>query len=303
MFRSSYIEALGFPVTSGILRSETFQRGDESITYSASARKRVMPLIESHGKHIAYQTGRGGITQDRRTLVFVHGSGGSHHHWNHQRQFFQESYNVVLVDLPGHGPTGCPGEESVDLYAEHLFSLVRSLPGDVFCLLGHSLGGAIIQTFALRYSHLVEALALVGTGARLRVSPEILHNIQERFQDTVRLIGDFAFAKGASPGVIRNGMEALLKTSPTVIHGDFTACNRFDIMNRVGDIQALTLVICGSEDRFTPPKYAHFLAESITGARLEIIRGSGHMVMLERPDEFNRSVKEFLETLDQADRS
>ena len=80
-----------------------------------------MPFIESHGKQIAYQTGPGGITQDRRTLVFVHGSGGSHHQWNHQRQFFQESYNVVLVDLPGHGPTECPGEESVDLYAEHLF--------------------------------------------------------------------------------------------------------------------------------------------------------------------------------------
>jgi pimeloyl-ACP methyl ester carboxylesterase len=290
-------------VTSDILRSEAFQRADESIIYSAYARKRVMPLIESHGKQIAYQTGRAGITEGRRTLVFVHGSGGSHHQWNHQRQFFQKSYNVVLVDLPGHGPTACPGEESVDLYAEHLFSLVRSLPGDVFCLLGHSMGGAIVQTLALRYPNHVEALALVGTGARLRVSPEILHNIQERFQDTVRLMSEFAFSKDAPQDLVRQAMEALLETSPAILHGDFTACDVFDIMDRVGDIQAPTLVICGSEDRLTPPKYAHFLAESITGARLEIIRGSGHMVMLERPDEFNRSVKEFLKTLDQADRS
>ncbi len=260
-----------------------------------------MPFIESHGKQIAYQTGPGGITQDRRTLVFVHGSGGSHHQWNHQRQFFQESYNVVLVDLPGHGPTECPGEESVDLYAEHLFSLVRSLPGDVFCLLGHSLGGAIIQAFALRYSHLVEALALVGTGARLRVLPAILSNIQHRFHETVRLISESAFSKDAPQDLIRQGMEALLETSPAILHGDFTACDVFDIMDRVRDIHVPTLVICGSEDRLTPPKYAHFLAESITGSRLEIIRGAGHMVMLERPDEFNQSVKEFLKTLDQAD--
>ena len=79
-----------------------------------------MPLIESHGKQIGYHTGRGGIRDDRKTLVFIHGSGGSHHHWNYQRQFFQESYNVVLVDLPGHGHTECAGEDSVDAYAEHV---------------------------------------------------------------------------------------------------------------------------------------------------------------------------------------
>jgi len=261
-----------------------------------------MPLVESHGKHIAYQTGRGGITQDRRTLVFVHGSGGSHHQWNRQRQLFQESHNVVLVDLPGHGPTACPGEKSVDRYADHLFSLIRSLPGDVFCFIGHSLGGAIIQAFALRYPHHVEALVLVGTGARLRVFPEILRGIRGRFQETVRLMSEFAFSKDAPQDLIRQGMEALLETSPAILHGDFSACDVFDIMDRVGDIHVPTLVVCGSEDRLTPPKYAHFLAESITGARREIIQGAGHMVMLERPDEFNRSVNEFLETLDQADR-
>lgn len=296
------LKALGFPVASGILKSAASQRGDQSTRHFASARKRVMPFIESHGKQIAYQTGRGGITQDRRTLVFVHGSGGSHHQWNHQRQFFQESFNVVLVDLPGHGATACLGEESVDLYAEHLLSLVCSLPGDVFCLLGHSLGGAIIQAFALRYSHRVKALALVGTGARLRVLPEILRNIQPRFYETVRLLSEFAFSKDAPQDLIRQGMEALLETPPAILHGDFTACNVFDIMDRVGDIHVPTVVICGSEDRLTPPKYAHFLAESITGARLEVIRGAGHMVMLEQPDELNRRIKRFLETLDQVDR-
>jgi pimeloyl-ACP methyl ester carboxylesterase len=261
-----------------------------------------MPLIESRGKQIAYHTGRGGIQDDRKTLVFIHGSGGSHHHWNYQRQYFQESYNVVLVDLPGHGSAGAVGENSIDAYAEHLVSLVGSLPGKVFCFLGHSMGGAIIQTLALLHPNHVEALALVGTGARLRVLPDILHGIEDRFEDTVRLVGSLAFSKDASPGLVQNSIELLLKTSPTVLHGDFTACNRFDIMNRAGDIQVPTLVICGSEDRMTPPKYARFLAQSIKEAGLEILSGAGHMVMLEQPHQFNRRVGDFLERVGLKDR-
>ncbi len=56
-------------------------------------------------------------------------------------------------------------------------------------------------------------------------------------------------------------------------------------------------MVCGSDDLLTPPKYAHFLAEKIEGARLEIIDGAGHMVMIEKPDEFNRRVMDFLQSL------
>jgi pimeloyl-ACP methyl ester carboxylesterase len=256
-----------------------------------------MPIIQSNAKQIGYVTGRGGIREGLRTLVFVHGSGGSRLHWNYQRQFFKKSYNVVMVDLPGHGEARSEGEDSVGAYAGHLLHLLRALPGDVFCLFGHSLGGAIVQEFTLLYPQYVEALVLVGTGARLRVLPEILEGIQERFEETVKLICDYAFSKKSSADLIQNGIEAMLKTRATVLYGDFAACNRFDIMDRVGNIRAPILVVCGSDDLLTPPKYAHFLAEKITGARVEIIDGAGHMVMIEKPDEFNRSVMEFLQIL------
>ena len=256
-----------------------------------------MPIVQSNGKQISYVTGRGGIREGLRTLVFVHGSGGSRLHWNYQRQFFEKSYNVVIVDLPGHGKAGSEGEDSVRAYAKHLLHLLRGLPGDMFCLFGHSLGGAIVQEFTLLYPQYVEALVLVGTGARLRVLPEILGGVQERFEETVRLICDYAFSKKTSPDLIQKGVEAMLETRTTVLYGDFAACNRLDIMDRVGTIRIPTLVVCGSDDLLTPPKYAHFLAEKIPGARLEIIDGAGHMVMIEKPDEFNNRVMEFLETM------
>lgn len=256
-----------------------------------------MPILESNGKQISYVTGSGGIREGLRTLVFIHGSGGSRFHWNYQRQFFEKSSNVVMVDLPGHGEAGSEGEDSVEGYARHLLHLLRALPGDVFCLFGHSLGGAIVQEFTLLYPQYVEALFLVGTGVRLRVLPKIFEGIQERFEETVRLICDYAFSKKTSADLIQKGVEAMLNTRPTVLSGDFAACNRFDIMDRVGTIEVPTLVVCGGDDLLTPPKYAHFLAEKIEGARLEIIDGAGHMVMIEKPNEFNRSVMEFLETL------
>jgi len=256
-----------------------------------------MPTVQSNGKQISYVTGRGDIREDRKTLVFVHGSGGSRLHWNYQRLFLGRFYNVVTADFPGHGAASGEGEESVGAYAKHLLHLVEALPGDVFCLVGHSLGGAIVQEFALLYPQHVEALILVGTGARLRVLPEILKGILKRFEETVRLINGYAFSKKSPPEMVQSGIEAMLRTGKTVLYGDFSACDGFDIMDRVGTIKVPTLVVCGSDDLLTPPKYARFLGEKIEGARIEIIADAGHMVMIEKPDEFNRRVMDFLQSL------
>jgi len=256
-----------------------------------------MPIIQSNGKQIGYVTGSGVMRAGLRTLVLVHGSGGSHLLWNYQRQFFEESFNVVAVDLPGHGEAGSDGEDSIGAYVRHLLNLVRALPGDVYCLFGHSLGGAIIQEFTLLYPQYVEALVLVGTGARLRVLPEILEGIQERFEETVRSICDYAFSKKTARDMIEKGIETMLQSKPAVLYGDFAACNRFDIMGRVGAIRVPTLVVCGGDDVLTPPKYGQFLGEKIKGSRVEIIEGAGHMVMIEKPHEFNNRVMDFLEAL------
>ena len=256
-----------------------------------------MPIVESNSRQISYVTGRRGIQEGLRTLVFVHGSGGSRLLWNYQRQFFEKFFNVIMVDLPGHGEAGSEGEESVGAYARHLLHLIRALPMDVVCLFGHSLGGAVAQEFSFLYPQHVEALVLVGTGARLRVLPEILEGIQGRFEETVKLICGYAFSKKTSRDMIEKGIETMLRARPAVLYGDFAACNRFDIMERVGTIRVPTLVVCGGDDFMTPPKYAQFLAEKIEGARVEAIDNAGHMVMIEKPYEFNSRVMEFLQSL------
>ena len=93
------------------------------------------------------------------------------------------------------------------------------------------------------------------------------------------------------------GRVQMAQVNPQITANDYAACNAFDVMDRVGQIAAPTLVIGGTVDQMTPPKYAAFLAEKIPGARLAMIKGAGHMVMLEQPELVARHVEEFLSTL------
>ena len=83
-------------------------------------------------------------------------------------------------------------------------------------------------------------------------------------------------------------------TRPAVTIGDFTACDGFDVMDRIGQVRLPVLVIVGEDDELTPPKYAEFLARAIPGARLARIPRAGHYVSLEQPDEVNHAIRSFL---------
>jgi pimeloyl-ACP methyl ester carboxylesterase len=86
----------------------------------------------------------------------------------------------------------------------------------------------------------------------------------------------------------------MAETPPAVLHGDFLACDQFDVLPRLGEILSPTLVICGEEDQLTPLKYSRFLAEAIPDARLEKVPKAGHMVMLEQPAAVTTAVKSFM---------
>jgi len=89
----------------------------------------------------------------------------------------------------------------------------------------------------------------------------------------------------------------MLKIGPAVLLSDFLCCDSFDIMDKVQDIKIPTLIINGSEDVMTPVKYARYLIDKIEGSKLEVIDGGTHDVYIEKPDEVNRAIEKFLETL------
>ena len=225
------------------------------------------------------------------TLVLIHGAGGSRLHWPGELRRLPGA-TVYTLDLPGHGRSGGGGCDTIAGYAEAVAAFLHTLEIEQAVVVGHSMGGAVAQMLALDFADRVAGLVLVATGARLRVAPAILEGIHRDFEGAAELITRFAWSPETEPALIELGRKTLLETNPDVLWGDFAACDRFDVMERAGKVP--TLVITGSADQLTPVKYAHFLAGRISEARCVIIKGAGHMVMLERPGEVAQAVGEFL---------
>jgi pimeloyl-ACP methyl ester carboxylesterase len=163
-------------------------------------------------------------------------------------------------------------------------------------IVGHSMGGAIAIELALRKQEL-RALVLVGTGARLRVHPEFLRIIKENYEQAAELLASWSVFASADPIIADRLVQDLRRVSAEVTLGDLMACDKFDRMDRVGEIGCRTLVVCGEDDRMTPKKYSRYLHEKIKGSELVIIPGAGHSVMLEKHREFNRALEGFFASL------
>lgn len=252
-----------------------------------------MPHIETANGELFYTLKEG--PRDGPVLALVHGAGGSRLHWPSQLRRIPGA-TVYTLDLPGHGRSTGDGCQTIGCYAESLLGFLNAANVDRAVVVGHSMGGAIAQTVALRAPQRVSAVVLVGSGARLRVADAILEGIQDDFEEAIGLITRYAWSPDADSSLTTVGIEALRQTGPRVLLGDFLACDRFDVMANLAKITVPSLVITGTADKLTPVKYAYYLAEHIPFARLALIEGAGHMVMLEQPRQVADAVRGFLTT-------
>lgn len=227
-------------------------------------------------------------------VIFIHGSGWNTNIWNNQRDYLKSFMEVILVDLPGHGKS--PGQccDSVEEYSDAVYGMIEDLEMERCFIAGHSLGGAIALSLSLTYAEVIKGTILIGTGAKLRVHPNILEGILTDKEKTVRTIGALAFSKNASSALRDQAYNETMKCVPEVIHKDFRACDRFNMMDSVSSIPEPALIICGADDALTSPKYSAYLNEAIRGSRLVLIEGAGHMVMMEKPMEVNRAIEQFV---------
>ncbi len=218
-------------------------------------------------------------------LVLIHGAGGTHLYWPPEIRRLR-SYCVYAIDLPGHGKSSMlDGQQTIGEYARYMVQWLEALKIRRAVLIGHSLGGAIALELAIHHPEYVVGLGLVGSGARLRVAPELLNFVadQTTFYKAVDLLVAHSFSTQAPVRLVELASKRLAETRQSVLYGDLQACNQFDVMDKLGAVRQPTLVLCGEEDQMTPLRYAQYLASSIPDARLSVIPGAGHMVMLEQP--------------------
>jgi pimeloyl-ACP methyl ester carboxylesterase len=253
-----------------------------------------MPIVSIGGKQISYWIGKGGLSEGRETVLFIHGAGGGQYTWGYQKAFFEKRFHPIILELPGHGASEGEGEEEIGRYAEHVYSFLKALSFSNVFLVGHSMGGAIVQTLALTHPEVIKGISLVGTGAKLKVLPLILNGIKANFEEAVRKINELSFFGETPPWLMERSIAGLMRCRPEVLYGDYLACDRFDIMNEIEKIDLPTLILCGREDGMTPVKYSQFLLQRIKGSRLEILPGAGHMLMMEAAEPFNEKIGAFV---------
>jgi pimeloyl-ACP methyl ester carboxylesterase len=232
---------------------------------------------------------------DRWPLVMIHGAGGDHLSWPSQLRRLS-GYRVYAPDLPGHGKSQGHGRQGIPTYGEAVAAWIQSLELPKVFLAGHSMGGGIALWLALHHPELVRALVLVSTGARLPVNLSLIEEMatQVGFPTAVDKIASWSFSSRVEPAVVENVKKHMLNTRPSVMVGDFRACDRFDLSEHLGKIQVPTLVLVGDEDKMTPERFSEGLAEGIPDAEMMVISGAGHMLPLEQPNEVARVVRGFL---------
>jgi pimeloyl-ACP methyl ester carboxylesterase len=219
-------------------------------------------------------------------LVYVHGSGHTHESFDAQVAAFPGS---DAVSLPGH-PEGV-ALTSVGECAVWLAKYLHWKGDGRAIVVGNSLGGAIALEWALRYAADVAGLVLVGSGARLKVSPEVFAMIDDDWPACIVKLVDLSVAPTASAELRRRVSDWHVTVGQASTRQDFANCNAFDVMEKLGAIAAPTLVIVGELDRMTPPKYSQFLNQSIAGSEIAVVEGAGHMAHAEMPDAVNDLIR------------
>jgi pimeloyl-ACP methyl ester carboxylesterase len=249
-------------------------------------------MAETVKGSIWYEDNRDPTLHHSVTLM-VHGAGGTHHDWPAELRRLPEA-NAIVPDLPGHGRSPGSGRQSVGAYAADMIALLDALKISRAMVAGHSMGGAIALTTVLTYPDRVAGLILVGTGAKLPVHPDILNRALTETDKVITLITEWEWAEGADEQLRRLSRKRLAETPPEVLHGDYVACNAFDVRQRLGQIKTPTLIIGGTADRMVAFKFSNYLHEHIAGSQLATIEGGGHKMMLEQPLAVAGAVQQWL---------
>ncbi len=229
-------------------------------------------------------------------LVFIHGAGDSARAWQAQVAYF--GTRAHALDLPGHGARldSLPEQVSALDYAHAVHTIITDeLHLKRPIVVGHSLGGLIALEMGLTYGAQLGGLVLIGTGARMRVLPALLEAARTEPEQALLSLKKLSIGEKSDPALSAQMVSEQTKQPPGILYRDLLACNTFDVMGRLQEIQHLpTLIMCGAEERNAPVKYSEYLHAQIAGSTLRVIPASGHYVQREKPAEVNQAIIDWL---------
>lgn len=259
--------------------------------------------LEVQGQRCYAYTGNRAHVPGQPAICFVHGAGQDHTVWLLQTRWFAyHGWNVLALDLPGHGRSGGAPLPSVPALADWVAAALTAADVEPAVCAGHSLGSLVALDLAARHPERVRALALLGTAAPMPVGEPLLEAARENRHEAFDMINIWAHGPeaimGPSPvpgiSMLGNALRLLEASAEGVLFADLNACNEYqDGLARAAEVRCPVLMLVGDSDRMTPPKAARELGSALAGVQVRILPRCGHMLMTERAGPVLDALRDF----------
>jgi pimeloyl-ACP methyl ester carboxylesterase len=239
--------------------------------------------------------------QGKQTVIFIHGWTCDSSSWQSQVPEFARKYRVVTVDLPGHGRSDSPadGKFTMDLFARAVEAVRNEVKADKVVLVGHSMGAPVIRQYARLYPQHVAALVAVdgplvmtgfGGGARGGGPPPMTG--PEGLKARENMIRGMFTPQTPQP-LQEHILKMMLGTPESTANGAMAAV--FDkSLSKTDVIKAPALSVYAGTATMPDVKV---MKEVFPNSEVTQVAGTGHFVMMEKPEEFNRVLTSFLDKI------
>ena len=232
------------------------------------------------------------------SILLMHGSGLSHIVWSLHEQFYASlGFNVLSVDIPGHGNSDGPSLKSIEEISDWIRLLMKTLDILKITIIGHSQGSLVGIDFASRYPDLISKLVLVAGSYKMPVNQDLIDLAEAGDEKAILLMMKWGY-EGSKAFIGGNPVKKIIKSSRDIIEVlavDLNACNNYKNGEQsLEKINCSTLCIFGDLDKMVPVKAGTKMSERIKNSEAKIISNCGHMIIFEKAFEMRQIVKDFL---------
>jgi pimeloyl-ACP methyl ester carboxylesterase len=255
-------------------------------------------IIEIENKSVHASDAGQGVDNSKDTIVFLHGSGLSHIVWSLTEQFFSsKNFNVLSIDLPGHGNSEGPCLDSIEKITDWLEKVFEKLNLKNLILVGHSQGCLEAIEYSFKYKKRLKKMVLISGSYRMPVNKDLIDLASNGDSDAVKLMMKWGY-EGSKKFIGGNPVEKIIQSPrdiSEILAVDLIACNNYQNGSDAAKaINCPTMFILGELDKMANLESGKKFADLVKNSTTYIISGSGHMIMIEKAFEMREKILEFL---------
>ena len=239
-----------------------------------------------------------GIDLKKETVVLLHGSGLSHVVWSLTEQYLSnQNFNVLSLDLPGHGNSEGKSLTSIEGIADWLETVFKELNLEKLNLVGHSQGCLETLEYSSRYPNRINKLIFVGGSYKMPVNQDLIDLAESGNSDSVKLMMKWGY-KDSNKFIGGNPVQRIINSSrdiSEILAVDLKACNNYSNGKiSAAKISCPTLFIFGELDKMVNLEKGKKFSNEVKNSITHIIAECGHMIMIEKAFEMREKILEFL---------